>query len=504
MATARTLFSLVTLLAIVFALAGSACDRDDGCEYDSIASGPDDLARDDAPSSGDDDDDNDDDDTSPEGTLFITPDAIVLEQNASQQFAAFILDEQGVDHPVEASWEVAPDAGTIDQAGAFVAGQTVGAFSAAITARFDGRSAFADATVTTPRDSFFWGFSHAVRPESIYIWSGASYEEKLDRMLGDFHQVGVGWYRPYIIWGDVDPLLEQPELSLDEITDDLVRAYAFEDEDKDWSKYDLLMDKMDTGGISLFLVIAAGFTWELPRVDDGTDATVAALPDTIGYDNYIAQACLHAKAAVARYKDTVGVWVTEAELNMAGPTVLWGWRDGEAWWDWNFTTALLQTLSDCVHDADPTARVTMNFHTDVLWKSHVRDWAPFLDIVSLDAFPNYFISDPVRGHVVGRRVVETLSLGIGKPVVIQETSYPTGVSYMDFSEGKQAQYIADAARAVYEAGGSGYFHFKLSAAEELGGGLWYHEAESRYGLVHTDDTYKPGFFAYRDVIDQLR
>ena len=502
--TATTLLLVLTCL-LVGGFAFSCTGDDD----DRPQVSPDD---DDDAVTADDDDDDDNDDVSDDDDdnaiacdlLVVEPSRIVIEAGQSIAFEAFCADGESEPVRVDAGWDALVEAGTIDPQGHFTAGDRIGVFQKAVSAKFQVADAFAEVTVTTSRSDFIFGFSHAVQPESIYVWSQASYEQKLDRMIGDFEMVGAAWYRAYIIWKDVDPMLEEPELSLDEVNDDKVQAYAFEDVDKNWAKYDLLMDKLDAAGIKLFLVIAAGYTWELPRMSDGTKATVPALPETIGYDNYIAQACLHARAAVRRYGQTVGVWVTEAELNMAGPTVLWGWRDGVAWWDADFLTELLATLSSCVHQEDPAAQVTMNFHTDVAWKNRVRDWAPYLDIISLDAFPNYFISDPVRGHVVGRRVRETLLLGTGKPVVVQETSYPTGVSYFHFTEEKQAQFIQEGVRSVYDAGGSGYFHFKLSAAEELGGGPWYHEAESKYGLVRTDDTYKPGFEAYRDVIDELR
>lgn len=477
-------------------------DVDDDNNDDDAAD--DDTADDDSTDDDDDTtDDDDDDDDQPEGKLVIIPEEIMVEQWGSKLFEAFIVDQNDNHIPVDVEWEAAPDAGAIDQEGLFIAGESVGIYKKGIQATFEDQSAFAKVTVTTARADFIWGFSHAVQPESIYIWSSASYEEKLDRLVADFLYVGTSWYRTYIIWKDVDPVLENPELARGDITDDMVEAYAFEDVDKNWEKYDLLIEKLGENDIHFFMVVGAGYTWELPRVEDQADALVAALPDTIGYENYIAQACLHVKAAVRRYKGFIKVWVTEAELNMAGPTVLWGWRDGEAWWDWSFKTDLLSTLSDCVHEEDPEAQVTMNFHTDILWKNHVRKWAQYLDIISLDAFPNYFISDPVLGKIVGNRVRQALELGTGKPVVIQETSYPTGVSYFDFSEAKQARYIEEGATAVFEAGGSGYYHFKLSAAEELGGGPWYRESESKYGLIRTDDTYKPGYFAYRDIIELL-
>jgi hypothetical protein len=509
--TVTRLLLVALACSLLFALAFACGDDDPPSSEDSGVTGDDDSHDEDLPesddddASGDDDDDDDNDDSAlePQGELIVRPKQALVEVETSTAFSAYIVDEIGRWLPVQASWSVLPDAGAIDQAGTFTAGRGIGAFAGAVTAEYNDQVVSADVTVTTPRADFRFGFSHAVAPESIYVWTGATYEEKLDRMVADFAVVNAGWYRAYIIWKDVDPVIEEPELELADVTDGLVEAYAFDDPDKNWSKYDLLIDKADAAGIQLFLVIAAGFTWELPRVDNGLKGQVPALPDTIGFDNYIAQACLHARAAVRRYGGSVGVWVTEAELNMAGPTVLWGWRDGEAWWDWNFNTELLAALSDCVHQEDPDALVTMNFHTDIAWKGHVLQWAQYLDIISIDAFPNYFISDPVRGYVVGRRVGEALALGTGKPVVVQETSYPTGVSYFDFSEAKQAQYIQDGVRSSFEVGGSGYFHFKLSAAEELGGGPWYHEAESRYGLIRTDDTYKPGYFAYQEIIEEL-
>jgi len=438
----------------------------------------------------------------PAQLLAIVPDEVVVEQGSSVQFMAFALDRDGDWFSPKVNWEAESEAGTINEGGLFTAGDEIGTFEGAVSATFGPFIARANITVTTPRSDFMWGFSHAVRPESIYVWSGLTYEEKLDRQISDFKAAGTEWYRPYIIWGDVDHTLEEPELALDDITDEMVEAYAFTDADKDWSKYDLLVDEMTDAGIGLFLVIAAGFTWELPYMDDGDGHMVHAIPDVIGPDSYIAQACLHARAAVRRYGDRVRFWVTEAELNMAGPTVLWGWRHGGLWSDWDFTTELLAALSSCVHAEDPDALVTMNFHTDILWKPHVRDWEKYLDIIAIDAFPNYISSDPVMGEVVGKRVAEALRLGTGKPVVVLETGYPTDMDILWYTEEKQAAYITEAGRAVFDAGGSGFFYFKLVAVEELGGGPWYQDHENHYGLVRTDDTYKKGFFAYQDLISE--
>ena len=111
-------------------------------------------------------------------------------------------------------------------------------------------------------------------------------------------------------------------------------------------------------------------------------------------------------------------WQTENELNQAFFTAIFGWRHpalfgafGSAWTDWAFVTDILETLRLAVKDADPTALTTMNFHTDVHpglnhyfdnpgWQEAVVQWRDLMDVISFDAYPNYYRSSPPDGWAV--------------------------------------------------------------------------------------------------------
>ncbi len=118
----------------------------------------------------------------------------------------------------------------------------------------------------------------------------------------------------------------------------------------------------------------------------------------------------------------------------------------------------------------------MNFHTDVHaglnhyfylygWLESVIRWRFEMDIVSFDAYPNYYRSTPPSGAVVGERARLIKEYSCGMPVVVMETGYPTGSAEAGFDEGKQATFIRDAFDSSVAAGARGFFLFGARTSE---------------------------------------
>jgi hypothetical protein len=176
---------------------------------------------------------------------------------------------------------------------------------------------------------------------------------------------------------------------------------------------------------------------------------------------------------------TVKLWQTENELNQAGLTAAWGWREPawiaglfSSWSNQEFLTQLLATLYQAVHDADPQARTMMNFHTDIHprlnhylgqpdWMEAVAAWKDLMDIIAFDAYPNYYRPDPVSGEAVAERVHLLREIAGDKPIVIMEIDYPWGPAERGFTPSKQAEFLRASYDAARAAGVAGYFKFRV-------------------------------------------
>lgn len=300
-------------------------------------------------------------------------------------------------------------------------------------------------------------------------------------------ELGVRWLRPAVRWADVEPVLAQPSLTVADVKADpsLVEQYS---RSVDWTAPDALLAALSGGGLRAFVIVGHGYASRLPRWNG-----IAATPDAIGREAYLGRLYLHVRAVVERYDgdghlDAPGItpvhhWQLENELNEAYLTALWGWREPSfeqahisAWQDWDFLTRLLTTLADAVKGSDASALTAVNFHTDVsdalsatlgkkTWRQAIQQWSPLIDIVGIDAYPNYYRAQPPRGSVLGDRVSAARQLAGGKPVVVLETGYPSGPAIEGFDEASQDAYIRAAYASAVAAGASGYFHFGSVTAE---------------------------------------
>lgn len=348
----------------------------------------------------------------------------------------------------------------------------------------------------TRAEKVWWGFSGG-DPYAEYRWESYTVEQRMDRLMGDFQAEGAKWWRPYLAWSSIEPIVTNVNLTTSDITTDMVQNYAFNDPSKNWSAFDTMVNKATSANISLIGAIACGYTGNLPQYDAGGGIYQRILADYIGKDHYLGILYLHTRAMVRRYKDRIHYWQTENELNVAGPTVIWGWRDGQAWSDWEFLTNIMKTMRTAVKEEDPSAQTTLNFHTDVSdWKSEILDWKDYIDIIGLDMYPNYLQGVPNYGTVVGQRVKEAKNLNLGKPVVILETGYPTNPPEKLFSQQGQAFYVALAMDSVRYNGGDGFLHlFFVTGEYWVPPGI--QDVEPWWGFVCTDNSYKLAYDVYK-------
>lgn len=364
------------------------------------------------------------------------------------------------------------------------------------------------------KKDFYWGFSHCGYFDTLYPWAPLSTEEKIKRAVREMREIGVGWWRPHIHWHIVEPVIKNVNLKVSDVTEEMVENYAFVDKEINWKDCDLMVDICTSQGIGLFIVLCCGYTWQLPlfRSEKGY---IKATPNNVGRENYLGLIYLHTRAAVRRYKDRVKVWELENELNGAAETILAArWRHGSLWFSFNFLTDIIKTMYEAVKKEDPEAKTTHNFHTDARilhpiysWKIDVKKWIKYLDIIGIDPYPNYIMGRPVGGKIVCKKAKAAKKISQGKPVMILESGYPVKPGWRMYSEKGQTRYIQQIADLARRNDADGFFYYCLVSPEGYPTeGPWsykYFQAiEHWWGMIRSDDSYRPAFYEYREIIQK--
>jgi len=364
------------------------------------------------------------------------------------------------------------------------------------------------------RETISLGFSHMNFFHSLYPWQRDwTIRQRLDQAMADMKELGANAWRPWVHWCMVEPVIRQPLLRLEEVTDERVEQYA-RDESRGWADYDHLVQASAAAGIELHLVLGGGYHFALPWFEHLTSG-MKFLPSVVGREHYLAHLYLHARAVVRRYREHITLWQIENELNGAGETKSFvRWRLGKLWWNWSFLTAIMETLYKAVKTESDRALVSHNFVTDFRrlpglldWKKDIRRWMNLVDIVGVDRYPDYVLGHWSRGAAVARTVEKTMDLAGDKPVMVLEAGYPTAPSYRGFSEERQARYIETAIESSFKAGAQGYYYYNLVSPEGqmrwFQGETLFEKIEPWWGLIRADGTRKPAFEAYRQVCRQL-
>jgi len=327
-------------------------------------------------------------------------------------------------------------------------------------------------------------------------------------------ELGAGWMRTQVTWRSVEPVVINRGITVADVDNNpgLIADYI---QEQSWTGPDALIGQIIAAGLEPLVIVGHGYASTLPEFDGAT-----LTPDRIGRENYLGQIYLLSRAVVERYNgdgeldapggQVVRFWQLENELNQAFLTALWGWREpsfldalGCAWRDWTFVTQLLETLSAAVRAEDPDAWTTVNFHTDVpaeinqgfllpSWENAIREWVSYVDIIGLDAYPNYYLPDPVRGEELQQRVATASEMGCGKPVVVVETGYPTGPAERGYTEAGQAEFIQEAFDASVAGGAQGFFLFGVKTGEAHGTEI---TPEDLANIEYLGELYDQGDFA---------
>jgi len=293
-------------------------------------------------------------------------------------------------------------------------------------------------------------------------------------------QSGASHARVYLLWRyvqeevtEIDGNLTVAQLKADP---SLIASWAA---GLDWSGLDGRVGLYDDSNVTLIGEVTEGTLYGMPKYKD----TVFD-PNVVPEEQYLAYVYRQSRATVARYKHRIHIWQCENELNEAWIASLGGQRRFQffdsKWRDFDFLTRLLSTIRDAVKDEDPSAQVTMNFHTDVAewvhrtlllkgyYEEAVTAWSDLVDIVALDAYPNMYVAFPCLSNLIAERIQKARAASGGKDVFLMEFSYPVdgsvaGPESANFSSANQVACIRDMYAAVEQAGGCGGIYFKFEA-----------------------------------------
>jgi len=332
------------------------------------------------------------------------------------------------------------------------------------------------------------GFAPKPLPE--FMFGSAATDISGDAMRAAA-RIGYRWIRVPIRWNQLQPTVAtKPTLTLAELDarPELVDEFAAT---ADWSTPDAALRTANDLGLQVVGFVGASS----PPTLNGAPLD----PSTLGNERYLAQQSLVARAIVRRYGsarigapadvDTIRVWQTENELNIAPAASLIGWRTpggfegftSSPWSSFDFLTGLLRTLRNAVVQTDPAAVTVVNISTDSPapfnvpfgrpdWPDVVSRWRTLADVIAIDTYPNYYLSTPVDGTQVGADLaVVAERVCPSQQVMVMETGYPNGPTARGYDAAKQAEFLEQAWRSSDAAGAAGFMPFSITSGDPANG-----------------------------------
>ena len=264
--------------------------------------------------------------------------------------------------------------------------------------------------------------------------------------------------------------------------------YLLEESYSHWPLDDLV-SALTNHGIGIVPVIGCGYHRMLPQgLEPDHNKTL-----------YLKRVSTHARLLVRRYKDQVKCWQIENEPNWWAAHEAGGWRSGSSWIrDPIFKQQLLRRLNTAVHTEDSSAKTIINLEADAKTLDPGA-YSSSCDIFGLDFYPNYRSSHPINTKVL--KLADDVAKALGKPVMISETGYPSGPSFLGYSAERQAEYVASACRDAHQLDGV------------TGIGIWryidtawrsFPPQENHFGLIDNKGSKKPAWAALSKVIGELK
>jgi len=252
--------------------------------------------------------------------------------------------------------------------------------------------------------------------------------------------------------------------------------------------FDNMVRALKEKGIAVIPVVACGYS--------------RMLPEGINIDKepnkYIEIAAEHARELVNHYKNSIRVWQIENEPNWWEMHVTADWRSGVAWLEGKFRYELLKMLNDAVHEEDSNAVTLINLEADRAIDD-VKMYSSISDAIGFDFYPNYEKAEPVDARVITK--AEEIAVNLGKNVIISETGYPSGPSWLGYSYNKQARYIIRACLQAFECR-----HVSAITIWRYADTSWrsFPPQENHFGLFDEYLNAKPAYKIFADTIKQLK
>lgn len=252
--------------------------------------------------------------------------------------------------------------------------------------------------------------------------------------LPDFeklHEIGASWFRPHILWSDVEPEIKLDDVSLtvEDVQKDstLIDSYISE---MDWGETETKIDAYLSAGITPFVNLVLGFSGgAVPDLVDGNGDTLGLLTpdsDLVGKEYYLGRLYLHARAVVRKFMGKIKYWQVEGELNVAAPTVIWGWRKGLAWGEWGFLKDVLRISAQAIKEEDPNAIVAMNIQATTLYQIFFQQDPMIQEMIKLiePGWPTEILLQDIINH-------EIITEGLISNLIIPQLKllYPSSSTY---------------------------------------------------------------------------
>jgi hypothetical protein len=289
---------------------------------------------------------------------------------------------------------------------------------------------------------------------------------------------GINFVRCWFPWKYFEPT-PVPESSLDQLND---RSYS------QWPMDDLVKTLTDKG-IGVVPVVACGYHRMLPQ----------GLEPDPNKRLYLKRASIHTRLLTRHYKDRIKAWQIENEPNWWAEHEAGGWRSGVAWVeDHVFKQKLLETLNIAVHTEDPSASTIINLEADAKTLAPAP-YSSSCDILGLDFYPNYKTAHPVNPGVL--KLADQVGKVLEKPLLVSETGYPSGPSFLGYSADRQAEYVEKASREAF------------ALQNVTGIGIWryvdtswrsFPPQENHFGLFDKRGSPKLAWEVYSKVIKELK
>ena len=240
-----------------------------------------------------------------------------------------------------------------------------------------------------------------------------------------------------------------------------------------WWQIDGVFDSAETHGVQLLPILRGKNPWT--KVD--------AKDDLDGWATFVS-------AFANRYRGRVSA------------VEIWNEPDNR---DWGVIPVadfknIVQRAYDAIKAVDPTVTVVLGGVTadgtsylSSLYSNGVKNYC---DAVAYH--PYVWPDAPDSSYISKINSVKSIMSSNGdgsKPLWLTEMGWPTHSDRKGVTEAQQASFITNAAAIAFANGVEKFFVYELKAPETSSS-----DAESHFGILHSNYTFKPAYLAYRDYI----